>query len=601
MIKTLIFFAVLLAIAFGGAWLADRPGEIIINWPWLDMGFEVSLLMGFLLIVAAMGVAVVLWIVIRGIWNSPRSVTGFFSSRRRDKGYKALSTGMIAVGVGDLALARKQAAKARKLLGQEPMTLMLEAQTAQLAGDPTKARQSFEAMLDTDETRALGRRGLYIEAQRRGDMEEAMQMAKAATDESKKTPGWAGTALFDMQTASRDWQGALVTLSQNHANKHLSKDDFRRQRAVILTAQAMELDGQDNADASIRSLLGEACKLAPGLVPAVVMQADLLNDAKDYRKASKLVESAWRIEPHPELAHAYAYIKDGDTALDRLKRMRVLFGLMPDHIESKLAMARAFIDAREWVEARSLLEPMAEAHLTPRICMLMAELEEGDKNDFGLVRQWLARAVGAHRDPAWTADGQVSDVWQPISPVTGKIDVYEWRVPVREVAQVDQPVLDSRDLADEDGSEGDMVLLPAEVSAAEGKAKSFAVAEDDIEEIHPEESDEKPVVAEVEVPSASDAATEAPVAPAEKLETESKDQPRAEAVVPAPKAAEDSKPQKAADVEDAPVAPAKDKSSAKIEIEKPKEVEFPMPFPPDDPGPKKDEAVRKADKRFKLF
>ena len=348
MIKALIFFAILLAIAFGGAWLADRPGEIIINWPWLDMGFEVSLLMGFLLIVAAMGVAVVLWIVIKGIWTSPRSVTGFFSSRRRDKGYKALSTGMIAVGVGDLALARKQAAKARKLIGQEPMTLMLEAQTAQLAGDPTKARQSFEAMLDADETRALGRRGLYIEAQRRGDMEEALQMAKAASDESKKAPGWSGAALFDMQTAGEDWQGALVTLSQNYANKHIAKDKFRRHRAVILTAQAMEMEGQGGADAAMRPLLSEACKLAPGLVAAVVMQARILNDAKDYRKASKLVEAAWRIEPHPDLAAAYAYIKDGDTALDRLKRVRVLFGLMPDHLESKLAMARAFIDAREW-------------------------------------------------------------------------------------------------------------------------------------------------------------------------------------------------------------------------------------------------------------
>ena len=493
MIKALIFFAVLLAIAFGGAWLADRPGEIIINWPWLDMGFEVSLLMGFLLIVAAMGVAVVLWIVIKGIWNSPRSVTGFFSSRRRDKGYKALSTGMIAVGVGDLALARKQAAKARKLIGQEPMTLMLEAQTAQLAGEPTKARQSFEAMLDTDETRALGRRGLYIEAQRRGDMEEALQMAKAATDESKKAPGWAGAALFDMQTAGEDWQGALVTLSQNYANKHIEKADFRRQRAVILTAQAMELEGEDDADLSMRPLLSEACKLAPGLVPAVTRQARILNDARDFRKASKLVEAAWRIEPHPDLAEAYAYIKDGDTALDRLKRIRVLFGLMPDHVESKLAMARAFIDAREWAEARSLLQPMAENHLTPRICMLMAELEEGEKNDFGLVRQWLARSVGAHRDPAWTADGQVSDIWQPISPVTGKIDAYEWKVPVREAAQAEQPVLDSSEL--ESSSEEKMVLISSEGS--EDKAKAFVVSEDAVEEITPEEPDQEETAEEI--------------------------------------------------------------------------------------------------------
>ncbi|WP_321336737.1 heme biosynthesis HemY N-terminal domain-containing protein [uncultured Cohaesibacter sp.] len=601
MIKALIFFAVLLAIAFGGAWLADRPGEIIINWPWLDMGFEVSLLMGFLLIVAAMGVAVVLWIVIKGIWNSPRSVTGFFSSRRRDKGYKALSTGMIAVGVGDLALARKQAAKARKLIGQEPMTLMLEAQTAQLAGEPTKARQSFEAMLDTDETRALGRRGLYIEAQRRGDMEEALQMAKAATDESKKAPGWAGAALFDMQTAGEDWQGALVTLSQNYANKHIEKADFRRQRAVILTAQAMELEGEDDADLSMRPLLSEACKLAPGLVPAVTRQARILNDARDFRKASKLVEAAWRIEPHPDLAEAYAYIKDGDTALDRLKRIRVLFGLMPDHVESKLAMARAFIDAREWAEARSLLQPMAESHLTPRICMLMAELEEGEKNDFGLVRQWLARSVGAHRDPAWTADGQVSDIWQPISPVTGKIDAYEWKVPVREAAQAEQPVLDSSEL--ESSSEEKMVLIPSEGS--EDKAKAFVVSEDAVEEITPEEPDQEEPAEETE-PEGQSEATSAPVVeevavkdaePMAPAALQEHDNAKFEGPV------EEEKPEaviKQAEPAD-PKADSVDKTAEKVEIEKPKEVEFPMPFPPDDPGPKKDGVARKPEKRFKLF
>ena len=140
---------------------------------WLDYRLEVTFLTGVVAFLASLAIAVALWITLRTIWLSPRMVGGFFSSRRRDKGYKALSTGMIAVGVGDLALAQKQATKARKLIGQEPMTLMLEAQTAQLAGNVTKARQSFEAMLDEDDTRALGRRGLFIEAQRRGDGERS--------------------------------------------------------------------------------------------------------------------------------------------------------------------------------------------------------------------------------------------------------------------------------------------------------------------------------------------------------------------------------------------------------------------------------------------
>ena len=581
MIKALIFFAILLAIAFGGAWLADRPGQIIVEWPWLDTEIGVSLLTGFLMLVALVIVAIIVWMVLIGMIRIPQSISGFFSGRRRDKGYKALSTGMVAVGVGDLTLARKQAAKARNLIGSDPMTLMLEAQTAQLAGDATKARQSFEAMLEQDETRALGRRGLYIEAQRRGDAEEAMTMAKAATGDGKKTPGWAGTALFDIQTAAADWKGALLTLSQNQANKHITKEEFRRQRAVILTAQAMELEGQPNAAEAMRGLLLEACKLAPGLVPAAVKAANVLNTLKDFRKASKLVEAAWRIAPHPELAAAYASIKTGDTALERLKRVRALYALMPDHTEAKIAMARASIDAREWAEARSLLTPLIEAHLTPRLCMMMAELEEGDKGDFGLLRQWLARAVGAHPDPVWTADGQVSDSWKPTSPITGKLDAFEWKVPLNELASMDHPILESAEIAEEKGpSEDDLVLIPVN----EEPSKE---AEPSSDEEDKKVKNDEPVILEAE-----------PVEVVDNAEDTSEKVDKAEV------SAEESLDEVASDPS----------TGSTDEAAKPKDVEFPLNQAPDDPGPKLDPSTRRPDdpgpkpgakpapkKRFRLF
>jgi HemY protein len=57
-------------------------------------------------------------------------------------------------------------------------------------------------------------------------------------------------------------------------------------------------------------------------------------------------------------------------------------------------------------------------------------IEEGQSGDQGKAREWLARAVRAPRDPAWTSDGLVSDEWEPISPVTGRLDAFEWKVPV---------------------------------------------------------------------------------------------------------------------------------------------------------------------------
>jgi HemY protein len=42
----------------------------------------------------------------------------------------------------------------------------------------------------------------------------------------------------------------------------------------------------------------------------------------------------------------------------------------------------------------------------------------------------MARALNARRDPAWTADAFVSDHWLPISPVSGRLDAFEWKDPL---------------------------------------------------------------------------------------------------------------------------------------------------------------------------
>jgi HemY protein len=98
-------------------------------------------------------------------------------------------------------------------------------------------------------------------------------------------------------------------------------------------------------------------------------------------------------------------------------------------MEGALAVARAALDAQEFAKARSVIEPYLKRP-TKRVCLLMAELERAERNDEGRAREWTARAVHAAPDPQWTADGYVSDRWLPISPVSGRIDAFEWRVPL---------------------------------------------------------------------------------------------------------------------------------------------------------------------------
>jgi HemY protein len=59
----------------------------------------------------------------------------------------------------------------------------------------------------------------------------------------------------------------------------------------------------------------------------------------------------------------------------------------------------------------------------------MARIEAADSGDTGLVREWLARGIQAMPDPQWVADGVVADEWAPLSPISHKLDGFEWKVP----------------------------------------------------------------------------------------------------------------------------------------------------------------------------
>jgi HemY protein len=173
----------------------------------------------------------------------------------------------------------------------------------------------------------------------------------------------------------------------------------------------------------------EAVKLAPTLVPAAVLASKFESEAHQIRRSMRLVETAWLAQPHPDLADAYAHVKLGDSARQRLVRVETLSAKMPGHIEGALAIARAAIDASEFTKAREALAPFIAAP-TQRVALLMAEIERTEHGDSGRARAWTLRAVRALHDPAWTADGYVSDRWRPVSPVTGRLDAFQWQTPV---------------------------------------------------------------------------------------------------------------------------------------------------------------------------
>jgi HemY protein len=432
MIRLVLFLLAILAVAAGLHWLADRPGNIVIEWQGYIV--ETSVFRAFIIVTAAIGVLLAIWALLRQLWSSPAALGRFFHHRRQKRGLDALSSGIIAVGAGDPALASRYASQARKALPNEPLTLLLRAQSAQLTGDKPTARRIFEAMLASPDTEQLGLRGLFLEAQREGEQIAARQFAQRAVALNPKL-GWPVEALFDLQCRFSDWPGALDTLAIAQRHGLIDKSSANRRRAVLLTAQAQL--AEDGAAPKALELALEAHRLAPDLVPAAAIAGRILASQGNTPRAARVLLKTWRLAPHPELAAAYAHARPGDSPRDRLNRVRHLGRLMPNDAEGPIALAISAIEAREWDEARKALEPLTADRLTQRVCTLMARIEAEQQGRTGHVREWLARAVNALRDPAWTADGVICDHWAPVSPVTGTLDAFRWRVPVE---AIDEPV-----------------------------------------------------------------------------------------------------------------------------------------------------------------
>ncbi|MFJ7439774.1 heme biosynthesis protein HemY [Methylorubrum thiocyanatum] len=423
--RALVFLALLAVAAYGAVWIADHPGTVTVVWNGYEIGTSLAIaLTGVLVAAIILGL---IWAIVTGVIGLPASISRSTRERRRNKGLASLSRGMIAVGSGDPLAARRHAGDAERLLGSQPLTLLLKAQAAQISGDRDAAEQAFKRMADDPETRVLGLRGLFVEARRRED-EGAARAYAAEAARLAPSVTWANEAVLEAQCADGEWSAATETVERRAALGLMDKHAARRQRAVLLTAAAQRHEAGEPETATEQAL--KAVKLAPDLVPAAVIAGRLLARRNDLRKAAKVIEAAWKATPHPELGKVYLNLRTGDSARDRLARAETLAKLSSWDPESRLVIAQAASEAKDFARAREVLAPLVDDRPTSRVCRMMARIEAAEHGaDSGRSREWLARAARAPRDPAWVADGVVSERWAPVSPVTGRLDAFVWKTP----------------------------------------------------------------------------------------------------------------------------------------------------------------------------
>ena len=425
--KSIFFFIKLGILVAAAVWLAQQPGRMTVEW--LGYVIDLPVALAFAIMLLIMGVVALLYRFWRALRGGPQAMGRRRDARKREQGYRALTQGMVAVAAGDAEAAKRYAAKAESLLDEPPLTLLLSAQAAQLQGDDGAAATYFKAMLSRKETELLGLRGLLNQAMRRGDRAAALEHARRAQALYPKAQ-WPAAALAELEAASGNWLEADSALARAQKTKALDKDTTRHRRAALLIEESRSAAAAGRPEAALQAAQS-AFDLDPARVPAATQLARLRAASGQHGKATKVLEQAWRLAPHPDLAAAWGETSAKQQPLDLVKRYEALVALSPESADAHRGLAAAAIKARLWGVARSHLDQAMVTSPTVATYRLLADLARAEHGAGPQASDWLARVATADPDPTWICGncGVTHEQWHAVCSACGTFDSVAWRKP----------------------------------------------------------------------------------------------------------------------------------------------------------------------------
>jgi len=372
------------------------------------------------------------------IWRAfvsvPKVLRRYRALQKREKGYLAVTQGLVAIAAGDPQGADRCARRAEGLVPSTPLTRLLTAQTALLNGNAPKARREFAALLEDDSAAFFGVRGLLSEAVAAGDYPAALELIRRA-DRLQPQRVWVVRNLFELEARNREWQKAEKTLKRAEKLGIYPKERAAALRQTLWTAMATEAKTRANTPADTTAALRmaeSAFKIDNGFTPAAALLAKMQGDVGKRSAALKTILKAWNANPHPELAALWATHvpapKKGASVYDagrgNYQWMLHLQQSKPEHRDGLRALGAVALDAKLWKEAR---DPLLQA----QDYRLLARLEREEKNDDAKARNWLEMAADAPAEPKWVCGpcGHAATQWQAICPHCGQFGTAGWMIP----------------------------------------------------------------------------------------------------------------------------------------------------------------------------
>lgn len=434
LVRIILFICAIALVTFGVTFLMETGGEVRLTLGGKEYSFSplmavIGVVLLFIAVWIITAVFKLLIAVFRFFNGDETAISRYFNRNREKRGFDALSEGLVALAAGEGRTALAQVAKAEKMLQRPELTNLISAQAAEMSGDTKKALKYYKHLLENDRTRFVGVRGLMKQKLAIGDTETAMRLAEKAF---ALRPAHEDTQnlLFELQSDAGDWSGAKETVLTKVKKGALPKDVGRRREAVLSYADAKELLDAGDIDAGTKAAI-EANKIAPTLIPAATLAAEMLTLSGQKPQAAKVLKKAWAGQPHPDLAAAFAEIEDDESSSQRLKRFAALTKVNPNSSETRLLKAELALSDEDFPAARRALDDLYETDPTARSLSLIAAIHRGEGAGDEVVRGWLNKALNASRGPQWICGScnKIHNAWAPKCDNCKTFDGMDWKMP----------------------------------------------------------------------------------------------------------------------------------------------------------------------------
>jgi HemY protein len=427
-------------------WVANRPGYIDISW----LGYDIRVQLWFILL--SLLVFILLLLIVHRIYFSFISFRKYLrqkhEKKKQAKGYQALTLGLSAVAAGDSKIASYQASRMRKLLPDDKgLSLLLEAQSARLAGDQERAIEYFEQLVKNKDTAFLGLRGLMVLAAEKGDASLALSYAENISKIYSDQP-WVIQSIYDLELRTGNWDKALRTLDRAKKHKVLLEEKYLSDKVAIYIQKA-DVALAKNEIAAAGKFFLRAFQLSNDHVPAAICFANFNLNKNKRKKAENIIRKCWQLTAHPELVDLWKKVipnKYNKDSLSRLKWYENLTKLNPNGYEGYLAVAKAAIEEGLWGEAERNLVNAEANKKTYKLYYLWSEMEKA-RGKLDAAQAMLEKASKAEPEKVWTCNktGIVYSKWSPIAEPHGGFNTIIWGFPNINTTEVDEGLIEVRD------------------------------------------------------------------------------------------------------------------------------------------------------------